>query len=112
MCECYFQLAGRFRFELESTLGTERARMRGEGMPFIAMELETNPTEDLRRVYDFWRQRQGIVPNVVKALSLRPALLVANDDFRRAIIWGASSLGRRREEMIATLISNLVGCTY
>ncbi len=81
-------------------------------MPFIRMDLGTKPTEELKQVYDFWRQRQGIVPNVVKALSLRPALLVANDDFRRAIIWGASSLGRRREEMIATLISNLVGCKY
>ena len=82
------------------------------GTTFIAIEPEANASGDVKRVYDFWRQRQGIVPNVVKALSLRPALLVANDDFRHAIIWGASSLGRRREEIIATLISNLVGCTY
>lgn len=89
-----------------------KAHMREKDMPFIRMDLGTNPIEELKRVYDFWRQRQGIVPNVVKALSLRPALVVANDDFRHAIIWGASSLGRRREEMIATMISNLVGCTY
>lgn len=79
---------------------------------FIDIAPEEDAQGKLRKVYDFWRQRQGIVPNILKALSLRPDLLVANDEFRHAVIWGASSLGRRREEMIATLISHLVGCTY
>lgn len=79
---------------------------------FITIAPEEDAKGEVKKIYDFWRQRQGIVPNILKALSLRPDLLVANDEFRHAVIWGASSLGRRREEMIATLISHLVGCTY
>jgi hypothetical protein len=79
---------------------------------FIDIAPEKDAQGELRLIYDSWRQRQGIVPNIVKAVSLRPDLLIANDEFRHALIWGASGLGRRREEMIATLISHLVGCTY
>lgn len=79
---------------------------------FVEMAPEEVAEGRVLDIYNVWRDRQGIVPNVVKAVSLRPDLLVANDELRHALIWGASGLGRRREEMIATLISYLVGCTY
>ncbi len=82
------------------------------GRPWIRVVDETTATGEVARVYAAWRARQGLVPNIVKAVSLRPALLAANDAFRQAIIWGASGLGRRREEMIATLAASLLGCAY
>ena len=82
------------------------------GRPWLGVVDEATATGEVAHVYTAWRGRQGLVPNIVKALSLRPRLLVANDTWRYATIWGASGLGRRREEMIATLVSSLLGCAY
>ena len=36
----------------------------------------------------------------------------AFDDFSRAVTFGGTSLGRRREELISFYVSSLVNCRY
>ena len=44
----------------------------------------------------------GRVPNIMKCMSLRPEALMGVWRLNMAITFGASTLGRRHEEMIAT----------
>lgn len=54
----------------------------------------------------------GRVANVMKSMGLRPDALLAVWHLNTGITFGASTLGRRREEMIATAVSSLNGCHY
>lgn len=81
-------------------------------MTFIRTVTPGEAIGHLQQVYAFWQEKLGQVPNVVKAVSLRPESLRVSDDFRNNVTFGASQLGRRREELIATLISDLVQCHY
>jgi alkylhydroperoxidase family enzyme len=81
-------------------------------MTFISTVAAHEATGYLKQGYDYWQDKLGQVPNVVRAVSLRPESLRVSDDFRNSVTFGASNLGRRREELIATLISDLVQCHY
>ncbi|MBI3089157.1 MAG: hypothetical protein HYY96_00700 [Candidatus Tectomicrobia bacterium] len=81
-------------------------------MSFIATVAPERADGEIARVYESWHAKLGFVPNIIRAVSLRPRALKVSDDFRNAVIFGSSDLGRRREEMIATLISDLVRCTF
>ncbi len=67
---------------------------------------------DLARFYEAWQQQMGFVPTMMQATSVLPRTTVRMDDFRRALIFGGSGLGRRREELIAVVVSVLNGCVY
>jgi hypothetical protein len=54
----------------------------------------------------------GRVPNIMKCMGLRPEALMAVWRLNMGITFGASTLGRRREEMIATAVSALNHCHY
>ena len=54
----------------------------------------------------------GRVPNLMKCMSLRPQALMGVWGLNMAVTFGASTLGRRREEMIATAVSALNHCHY
>lgn len=54
----------------------------------------------------------GRVPNVIKCMSLRPEALLGVWRMNMGITFGASTLGRAREEMIATAVSALNHCHY
>jgi hypothetical protein len=54
----------------------------------------------------------GRVPNIMKCMGLRPEALVGVWRLNMGITFGASTLGRRREEMIATAVSALNHCHY
>jgi hypothetical protein len=54
----------------------------------------------------------GEVPEVISVFSLRPDLLRARVGFARVMTFGGSGLGRYREELIATSISQLLGCKF
>lgn len=81
-------------------------------MGFVRMISPEQATGIVQQRYNESVRRTGRISEVVKAVSLRPEALRLSDDFRRVTLFGASSLGRRREEMIATLISDLLQCTY
>ncbi len=52
------------------------------------------------------------VPNVIKCLGLRPEAMNSVWRLGMGITFGASTLGRVREEMIATAVSALNHCHY
>jgi hypothetical protein len=52
-------------------------------------------------------RRLPSVPNIMKCMSLRPEGLLSVWKLNAAITFGASTLGRAREEMIATAVSAL-----
>jgi alkylhydroperoxidase family enzyme len=81
-------------------------------MAFIPMIPEEEATGLLKECYDKNLQTVGRTSEVVTALSLRPEALRVSTHFRSTTLFGASDLGRRREEFIATLISDLVQCSY
>jgi hypothetical protein len=54
----------------------------------------------------------GRVPNIMKCMGLRPEALLSVWRLNMGITFGASTLGRRREEMIATAVSALNHCHY
>jgi hypothetical protein len=54
----------------------------------------------------------GRVPNIMKCMGLRPEALIGVWRLNMGITFGASTLGRRREEMIATAVSALNHCHY
>ena len=54
----------------------------------------------------------GRIPNIMKCMGLRPEALAGVWRLNVGITFGASTLGRRREEMIATAVSALNHCHY
>ena len=54
----------------------------------------------------------GRVPNILKCMGLRPEALLGVWRLNMGITFGASTLGRVREEMIATAVSALNHCHY
>jgi hypothetical protein len=67
----------------------------------------------LKEMYDqLMAARGGRISPVMQVFSLNPSLLGNVREMNSIITFGGSSLGRRREEMIATLVSTLNGCHY
>jgi hypothetical protein len=76
---------------------------------------ESEATGRLTEVYDEIKKTRlggGRVHNVMKCMSLRPEALLGVWRLNLGITFGASTLGRRREEMIATAVSALNHCHY
>lgn len=66
----------------------------------------------LKELYEEMLQRRGQIPNIRRALSLRPEVIRGLEAFTSTITRGGSSLGRVREELIATVVSALNQCEY
>jgi AhpD family alkylhydroperoxidase len=69
-------------------------------------------TPELARLTAPWRERGQQVPPVIRVLKARPATLSAVLDLNYALTFGASSLGRRAEELIAVWVSALNDCFF
>ena len=67
---------------------------------------------ELKALYEEMAAGMGRIPAVMQVFSLKPPLLGRIRELSSVITFGGSSLGRRREEMIATLVSSLNGCHY
>jgi len=82
-------------------------------MPFIKTIDESEATGKIKEVYQKrMSNHSGKVSNIAKIFSLRPNLLEAQHVFSRAIQFGGSSLGVKREEMISVLVGALLKCSY
>jgi hypothetical protein len=66
----------------------------------------------LREEYDAALERAGKVFNILKAMSLRPAVLRASIALYREIMFGESGLSRRERELLATVSSAAQNCHY
>lgn len=77
---------------------------------------EEDAEGEVKDVYDKARirERSGLefVPDIIKSTTLRAEATRLRVELSRAVTFGGSGLGRRREEMIATLISALNLCPY
>ena len=69
-------------------------------------------SEELAALTKRWRDKQLQVPGVYEVLMRRPGPLRALMDLNYSAMFGASSLGRYREELIATCVSALNRCLY
>jgi len=82
-------------------------------MPFIKTIDESEATGQIKEIYEKRKgHHSGKVSNIAKLFSLRPDLLEAQHRFSRAIQFGGSSLGVKREEMISVLVGSLLKCSY
>ena len=81
-------------------------------MPYIRLIDEAEVDGLLAEEYDAAIERAGKVFNIVKAMSLRPAVLRASIALYREIMFGESGLSRRERELLATVSSAAQGCHY
>lgn len=89
-----------------------RLRWGGDAMAWIRTVEESEATGAVAEVYRREKQRIGYVSNLWKAFGLHPAFLEAWDQVAKSAFFGGTSLGRRREEMIAVVVSSKLRCSY
>ena len=80
--------------------------------PYIRLIEEDEADGPLREEYDSALERAGKVFNIVKAMSLRPAVLRASIALYREIMFGESGLSRTERELLATVASAAQSCHY
>ncbi len=66
----------------------------------------------LRREFDAALRRAGRVWNIVRIMSLNPAVLKQSIRFYGAIMFGRSPLSRAQRELLATVVSAELECHY
>ena len=81
-------------------------------MPHIRLIDVEEADGDLREEYDAAIGRAGKVFNILKAMSLNPAVLRASMELYKAIMFGESGLSRRERELLATVTSAEQFCHY
>ena len=81
-------------------------------MPHIRLIEEDDAEGLLAEEYAAAIERAGKVFNIVKAMSLRPAVLRASMALYREIMFGESGLTRQERELLATVASAEQSCHY
>jgi uncharacterized peroxidase-related enzyme len=81
-------------------------------VPHIRLIDEGEAEGPLKEEYDAAVERAGKVFNILKAMSLRPAVLRASMQLYREIMFGESGLSRQERELLATVASAEQGCHY
>jgi uncharacterized peroxidase-related enzyme len=81
-------------------------------VPYIRLIDEAEADGLLREQYDAAVERAGKVFNILKAMSLRPAVLRASMELYKEIMFGESGLSRRERELLATVSSAAQDCHY
>ncbi len=81
-------------------------------MAYIETVDESEAEGRIQEVYNMRKNHHsGQVSNIAKMFSLRPELLEAQHQFSRAIQFGGSGLGVKREEMVSVLVGSLLKCS-
>jgi alkylhydroperoxidase family enzyme len=81
-------------------------------LPYIRLIDEDDADGLLKEEYDAALERAGKVFNILKAMSLRPAVLRASIALYREIMFGESGLSRQERELLATVASAEQSCHY
>jgi len=82
-------------------------------MAYIRTVEESEARGVIKEIYDRRKDNHsGTVSNIAKMFSLRPELLEAQHRFSRAVQFGGSELGVKREEMVSVLVGSLLKCSY
>lgn len=80
-------------------------------MAFIELPGDEDSAE-LARATAKYRNEGRAVPSVIALMKHNPRALRAVMQMNNAVTFGGSSLGRRREEFIATCVSAFAFCFY
>ena len=81
-------------------------------MPHLRLIDESEADGLLKEEYDAAIERAGKVFNILKAMSLNPAVLRASMDLYKTIMFGESGLSRKERELLATVTSAEQFCGY
>jgi alkylhydroperoxidase family enzyme len=81
-------------------------------MAWIKTVGEDQAVGRLAEIYQKYRGRNGMVPNIMQAFSLKPELVGAVANTFQVATFGGSKLTRVQEEMIATVVSSINRCHY
>lgn len=73
---------------------------------------EDTATPELERATRRYRTEQRPTPSVIAAMKPAPKTLRAVVQMNSVVTFGGSSLGRMREELVATTVSALNECFY
>ena len=81
-------------------------------MPHIRLIPEDEADGLLKKEYDAAVERAGKVYNIVRSMSLNPAVLQRSMELYKAIMFAESGLSRRERELLATVTSAEQSCHY
>ena len=81
-------------------------------MAYLRLIEEAEADGLLKEEYDAAVERAGKVFNILKAMSLRPAVLRASIALYKEVMFGESGLTRRERELLATVSSAAQNCHY
>jgi alkylhydroperoxidase family enzyme len=81
-------------------------------LAYIRLIEEAEADGLLAEEYEAAVERAGKVFNILKAMSLRPAVLRASMQLYREIMFGESGLSRQERELLATVASAEQSCHY
>lgn len=81
-------------------------------MAWIRVIEQEHAGELLRDAYEQAGSRRGVVANILKVHSLKPAALRAHLDLYMELMFGHSPLSRREREIVAVAVSSANGCHY
>ena len=81
-------------------------------MPHLRLIDVEDATGPLREEYDAAVGRAGKVFNIVKAMSLRPAVLGRSMALYREIMFAPCGLSRQERELLVTVVSRANDCFY
>jgi uncharacterized peroxidase-related enzyme len=73
-------------------------------------DTKLDPVQEV--VFEAARRRFNFVPDVVRALALRPEVAKAQSDLRDSLLTDEVSIGRRRAELISLAVSGINDCAY
>lgn len=66
----------------------------------------------VKEIYDALQEELGMVPNIIRAQSLRPDLLEATTLFFQRLMLEAHKLSRTTKELLAAYVSKITACEY
>jgi len=81
-------------------------------MPHVRLIEVDEATGPLKEEYDAAVGRAGKVFNIVKAMSLRPAVLRRSMQLYKAVMHEPSGLSRQERELLAVVVSRENDCHY
>jgi hypothetical protein len=81
-------------------------------MARIKWVADEQATEPLTSLYAAMRASSGAVPDILRAMSLRPDFLRAIDEAARLLHFTDGALTRAQHEMIASYVSALNRCHF
>jgi uncharacterized peroxidase-related enzyme len=81
-------------------------------VPHLRLIDVSEATGALKAEYDAAVLRAGKVFNIVRSMSLRPAVLSRSMELYRAIMFEPSGLSRQERELLATVVSRANECFY